>query len=155
MFKPIVVSALFMGMFAVMPASEAEGASIELMPGVTLNIGERDRLGNYWDGYDWRSERWWQEHRGYRRGERNQYGHYWDGWRWRDAREWRESQRDRRGYDKRRFDPPRYVDDRGPPRDDWDRPEPRPGPGPGPRPGPGHEREKDYHRHGWDLFRDE
>ena len=64
MFKPLVISALLVGMFAVMPAPEAKGASIDLMPGVTLNIGERDRRGNYWDGYDWRSERWWQEHRG-------------------------------------------------------------------------------------------
>ncbi|MBN3068721.1 DUF2502 domain-containing protein [Pectobacterium brasiliense] len=140
MFKPLVISALFVGMFAVMPAPEAKGASIDLMPGVTLNIGERDRRGNYWDGYDWRSERRWQEHRGYHRGERNQHGYYWDGWRWRDARWWRESQRDRRDYDKRRFDPPRYVDDRGPRRGDWDR--------------RGHERGKGYYRNGRGSFRD-
>ncbi|MEI7355213.1 DUF2502 domain-containing protein [Pectobacterium versatile] len=134
MFKPLVISALFVGMFAVMPAPEAKGASIELMPGVTLNIGERDRRGNYWDGYDWRSERWWQEHRGYHRGERNRHGYYWDGWRW------RESQRDRRDYDNRRFDPPRYVDDRGPRRGEWDR--------------RGHERGNGYYRNGRGSFRD-
>ncbi|MEI7196089.1 DUF2502 domain-containing protein [Pectobacterium versatile] len=134
MFKPLVISALFVGMFAVMPAPEAKGASIELMPGVTLNIGERDRRGNYWDGYDWRSERWWQEHRGYHRGERNRHGYYWDGWRW------RESQRDRRDYDNRRFDPPRYVDERGPRRGEWDR--------------RGHERGNGYYRNGRGSFRD-
>ncbi|PWC21637.1 DUF2502 domain-containing protein [Brenneria roseae subsp. roseae] len=112
MFKPLLVSTLFVGMFAMTPAAEAASVSIDLMPGVTLNIGDRDRRGYYWDGYDWRSERWWHEHRGYHRGERNRHGYYWDGWRWRDVGWWRAHQS--RGFDHRRFD------DRSPRRDNRD-----------------------------------
>ncbi|MEH2922512.1 DUF2502 domain-containing protein [Samsonia erythrinae] len=140
MFKPLVISTLFMGMFAIMPAAEADSIRIDLLPGVTLNIGDRDKRGRYWDGYDWRSERWWHQHRGYHRGERNRHGHYWDGWRWRDARWWHENLRDRRGDDKRRFEPSRYDDDRGPRRADGDR--------------RGHERRKDDYRNGRGAFRD-
>ncbi|MFC3396565.1 DUF2502 domain-containing protein [Brenneria rubrifaciens] len=122
MFKPILASTLLVGMFAMTPAAEAASVSIDIMPGVTLNIGDRDRRGNYWDGYDWRSERWWREHRGYYRGERNRHGYYWDGWRWRDVSWWREQQRGPRDFDNRRFDDHRFsgpnrIDDRGPRRE--------------------------------------
>ncbi|MCV9878497.1 DUF2502 domain-containing protein [Brenneria izbisi] len=117
MFKPLFVSTLLVGMFAMTPMAEADSVSIELLPGVTLNIGDRDRRGNYWDGYDWRSERWWREYRGYRQGERNRYGHYWDGWRWREASWWRAQQRGPKGFDHRRADRPYRIDDRGPGRD--------------------------------------
>ncbi|QTF07245.1 DUF2502 domain-containing protein [Brenneria izadpanahii] len=100
MFKPLLVSTLLVGMFAMTPAAEASSVSIDLMPGVTLNIGDRDRRGYYWDGYDWRSERWWREHRGYHHGERNRHGYYWDGWRWRDVGWWREHNRGPRHFDR-------------------------------------------------------
>ncbi|MBJ7223682.1 MULTISPECIES: DUF2502 domain-containing protein [unclassified Brenneria] len=126
MFKPLLVSTLLVGMFAMTPAAQADSISIDILPGVTLNIGDRDRRGYYWDGYDWRSERWWREHRGAYRGERNRHGHYWDGWRWRDVGWWREHQRGPRHFDDRRAYREHYRDDRGPrwhkkrDRDDWD-----------------------------------
>ncbi|MEC5320786.1 DUF2502 domain-containing protein [Brenneria populi subsp. brevivirga] len=121
MFRPLLVSSLLVGMLAMAPAAEADSISIDLMPGVTLNIGDRDRRGYYWDGYDWRSERWWREYRGHHRGARNRHGYYWDGWRWRDVGWWREYNRGPRHFDRG----PRDFDDRHA-RGDFRR-----GPGPG------------------------
>ncbi|WP_406706230.1 DUF2502 domain-containing protein [Sodalis sp.] len=45
-------------------------------------LGDRDRRGYYWDGYDWRPPQWWHDHRGRYWGERNRHGYYWNGWRW-------------------------------------------------------------------------
>lgn len=127
MFKPLLVSSLLVGMFAMTPTAEASSISIDLMPGVTLNIGDRDRRGYYWDGYDWRSERWWREYRGHHRGERNRHGYYWDGWRWRDVGWWREYNRGPRHFDRGPRDADRHHDRRDFRRD--------PGPGRGPGPG--------------------
>ncbi|HBW41534.1 MAG TPA: zinc ABC transporter substrate-binding protein, partial [Leclercia adecarboxylata] len=41
--------------------AEASSASISLAPGVTLNLGDRDNRGNYWDGGRWREPRWWND----------------------------------------------------------------------------------------------
>ncbi|UXD25945.1 Putative exported protein precursor [Yersinia enterocolitica] len=67
----------------------ANAESIELLPGVSLQIGEQDRSGNYWDGYDWRDQQWWQNHQGRDLGERNRHGHYWDGHRWQHKDWWK------------------------------------------------------------------
>ncbi|AHF77121.1 hypothetical protein Sant_2073 [Sodalis praecaptivus] len=59
------------------------GVAVEIVtPGVVLHLGDRDRRGYYWDGYDWRPPQWWHEHRGRYWGERNRHGYYWNGWRW-------------------------------------------------------------------------
>ncbi|MEE3661244.1 DUF2502 domain-containing protein [Brenneria sp. g21c3] len=139
MFKPLLMSSLLVGMFAMTPTAEASSISIDLMPGVTLNIGDRDRRGYYWDGYDWRSERWWREYRGHHRGARNQHGYYWDGWRWRDVGWWREYNRGPRHFDNHHHRGPRHMDDRGPRRGDRHGRGPERGPGPDRHgPGPGH-----------------
>jgi hypothetical protein len=92
MFKPILFSAI---LFALLPASlpvQASNISIG-MPGLSISIGDRDRYGNYWDGYDWRNERWWHDHQGRYRGERNRHGYYWDGHYWRNSGWWNQYQR--------------------------------------------------------------
>ncbi|MBS1159380.1 MAG: hypothetical protein H6R15_1799 [Proteobacteria bacterium] len=33
-------------------------------PGVTITFGSRDDRGYYWDGYDWRDQAYWKQHRG-------------------------------------------------------------------------------------------
>ena len=65
MFKPLLLAALLVvsTLPAIQPA-QAEGLSIDLMPGVSLRIGEQDNRGRYWDGYDWRDRDWWQGHQG-------------------------------------------------------------------------------------------
>lgn len=34
------------------------------VPGVSLHLGDQDRRGYYWDGYDWRPPQWWHAHQG-------------------------------------------------------------------------------------------
>ena len=89
MFKPLLLAALLVvsTLPAIQPA-QAEGLSIDLMPGVSLRIGEQDNRGRYWDGYDWRPPQWWHAHQGRGVGERNSRGLYWDGGRWRDHEWW-------------------------------------------------------------------
>ena len=63
MFKPLLLAAILAA--TVLPAvqqAHAEGLSIDLMPGVSLRIGDQDNRGRYWDGYDWRDRDWWQGH---------------------------------------------------------------------------------------------
>lgn len=43
-------------------------------PGVTVTFGSRNDRGYYWDGYDWREPRYWQEHQG-PRGPKYYTGH--------------------------------------------------------------------------------
>ncbi|WP_213977406.1 DUF2502 domain-containing protein, partial [Serratia marcescens] len=84
MFKPLLLAAILAT--TVLPAAQqahAEGISIDLMPGVSLRIGDRDNRGRYWDGYDWRDRDWWQGHQGRYLGDRSRRGYYWDGYRWR------------------------------------------------------------------------
>ncbi|GAA5786812.1 hypothetical protein GCM10007860_25240 [Chitiniphilus shinanonensis] len=57
-------------------------------PGISIHIGDRDHRGYYWDGYDWREPRWWDDHQGRHVGERHPKGYYWDGHRWRDQKWW-------------------------------------------------------------------
>lgn len=105
-FRPISLRPLLLvtilALFPLVPMANAE--SIELLPSVSLQIGEQDRRGNYWDGYDWRDQRWWQDHQGRDLGERNRHGHYWDGHRWQNRDSWRKNYYYREGryqkYDK-------------------------------------------------------
>ena len=43
-------------------------------PGVTVTFGNRDNRGYYWDGYDWRTPKYWKRHHG-PRGEKYYTGH--------------------------------------------------------------------------------
>ena len=75
--------------------AEASSATINLAPGVTLHLGDRDRRGYYWDGGRWREPRWWHD--------RYQYNdHRW--WRheeWKRHRAW-EHERERRWHERER-----------------------------------------------------
>ncbi|WP_145598831.1 DUF2502 domain-containing protein [Yersinia alsatica] len=86
--KPLLLITI-LAWFPLIPMANAE--SIELLPSVSLHIGEQDRSGNYWDGYDWRDRQWWQNHQGRDLGERNRHGHYWDGHRWQERDWWRKN----------------------------------------------------------------
>lgn len=92
MFKPLLLAALLVASTVpAMQQAQAEGLSIDLMPGVSLRIGEEDNRGRYWDGYDWRDRDWWQSHQGRYLGDRNRRGYNWDGYRWRDNDYWRKN----------------------------------------------------------------
>lgn len=66
-----------------LPVAAQADVSIDInVPGVSLHLGDRDKRGNYWDGYDWRPPQWWHAHQGHGIGERNDRGLYWDGGRW-------------------------------------------------------------------------
>ncbi|CNK14225.1 DUF2502 domain-containing protein [Yersinia aldovae] len=105
-FKPIALKPLLLvtilAWLPLIPMANAE--SIELLPSVSLQIGEQDRGGNYWDGYDWRDRQWWQNHQGRDLGDRNRHGHYWDGHRWQGKNWWKKNYYYREGrywkYDK-------------------------------------------------------
>ncbi len=76
MFKPLFLAAILAA--TVLPAvqqAHAEGLSIDLMPGVSLRIGDQDNRGRYWDGYDWRDRDWWQGHQGRYLGDRSPRGY--------------------------------------------------------------------------------
>lgn len=42
--------------------------------GVTVTFGSRNESGHYWDGQEWRNEKYWREHNG-PRGEKHYTGH--------------------------------------------------------------------------------
>ena len=42
--------------------------------GVTVTFGSRNESGHYWDGQEWRNEKYWREHHG-PRGEKHYTGH--------------------------------------------------------------------------------
>ena len=94
MLKPLLLVTI-LAWLPLTPMANAE--SIELLPSISLQIGEQDRRGNYWDGYDWRDQ-------GRNLGERNRNGHYWDGRRWQDRGWWKKNYYYREGrywkYDK-------------------------------------------------------
>jgi len=102
MLKPLLfASVLFALLPAAAPAVQASSFSLNT-PGLSINVGDRDRRGYYWDGYDWRDSRWWNNHRGRYYGERSPRGYYWDGGRWRDRGWWDNYQ------GRHRPPPPRY-----------------------------------------------
>lgn len=86
MFKHLTLASI---LFVLLPTAlpvQASNVSINV-PGISINIGDRDRRGYHWDGYDWRDSRWWNS-RGQRYGERNHRGYYWDGGRWQNKSWW-------------------------------------------------------------------
>lgn len=88
MLKPLLYGTLLFALLpAAAPAVQASSFSLST-PGLSINIGDRDRRGYYWDGYDWRDAGWWNNHHGRYYGERSQRGYYWDGGRWRDRGWW-------------------------------------------------------------------
>ncbi|TPG63314.1 DUF2502 domain-containing protein [Ewingella americana] len=101
MLKPFIIGTLLFALLpAAAPAVQASSFSLNT-PGLSINIGDRDRRGYYWDGYDWRDAGWWNNHRGRNYGERSHRGYYWDGGRWRDRGWWDGRSRHR--------PPPRYY----------------------------------------------
>jgi Protein of unknown function (DUF2502). len=77
-----------------LPLAAQADVSVDInVPGVSLHLGDQDRRGYYWDGYDWRPPQWWHAHQGRGLGERNARGMYWDGGRWQPSPP--------RGYDHR------------------------------------------------------
>lgn len=66
-----------------LPVAAQANVSIDVnVPGVSVHLGDQDRRGYYWDGYDWRPPQWWHAHQGHGVGERNERDMYWDGGRW-------------------------------------------------------------------------
>ncbi|MCW6569344.1 DUF2502 domain-containing protein [Yersinia ruckeri] len=49
-------------------APSAKAVSINLLPGISLQIGEQDKSGNYWDGHRWRDKVWWKKNYYYHDG---------------------------------------------------------------------------------------
>ncbi|TQI81538.1 uncharacterized protein DUF2502 [Serratia fonticola] len=92
MFKSLFVAAILAALIVpITQPAHANGLDIDLMPGVSLRIGDKDDRGNYWDGYDWRDRDWWYRHQGRDLGERSRRGYYWDGYRWRDRDYWQKN----------------------------------------------------------------
>ena len=56
--KPLILA---LSMLAVVPMA-AQAAELTLLPSVKLQIGDRDRGGNYWDGGHWRDHSYWKKH---------------------------------------------------------------------------------------------
>ena len=63
--KPLLLVTI-LAWLPLIPMANAE--SIELLPNVSLNIGEQDRSGNYWDGHRWQDRDWWKKNYYYREG---------------------------------------------------------------------------------------
>lgn len=74
---------LLFGVLSFMPLIAQPDVSLDInMPGINLHLGDQDKRGYYWDGYDWQPPQWWKDHRGAHIGERNERGYSWDGGRW-------------------------------------------------------------------------
>ncbi|MCZ4060549.1 DUF2502 domain-containing protein [Pantoea sp. LMR881] len=88
--------------------AQASSASIDLLPGVTLHLGDRDRRGYYWDGGRWREPRWWNDRYSY--NERRWWRH--EEWRrhkeWERERRWHAKERERRWKHEHRHDRDRH-----------------------------------------------
>ena len=93
------IAAVIFAFCSLMPlgVAQATSADIDLLPGVSLHLGDRDQRGNYWDGYDWRDQNWWRNHQGRWVGDRSPRGYYWDGGRWRDHNWWQKNYYSRGG----------------------------------------------------------
>lgn len=103
LFRSLVLGAVLL---AVLPSGASAG-EITLLPSIKLQIGDRDRLGYYWDGDRWRDRDYW--HKNWKR-----HGGHW----YRDNgrhRGWEQRRAWKRGYIEGRHD--RYG--RGGPRGGW------------------------------------
>jgi len=66
-----------------MPLLANAGVSIDIhSPGISIQLGDRDQRGYYWDGYDWRAPAWWHDWQGRHVGARGPRGDYWNGNGW-------------------------------------------------------------------------
>ncbi|EMH4162588.1 DUF2502 domain-containing protein [Pluralibacter gergoviae] len=94
MIRGLILSAILLAATPFM----ANANEITLLPSVKLNIGDRDRIGHYWDGGRWRDRDYWRKHYEWRnerwhRYERERNRHhaydrgYREGWRDRDHRD--------------------------------------------------------------------
>lgn len=72
MLKPVMLA---LSMMLVAPLA-VQAAEITLVPAVKLQIGDRDRAGNYWDGGHWRDHGWWQRHYEWRENRWQPHGHF-------------------------------------------------------------------------------
>ena len=70
-------TALFLSILLGMPLL----ASANPGPVGHFQTGERDKHGNYWDGYQWRQPAWWKNHHGRNVGMKGPHG-YWNGNGW-------------------------------------------------------------------------
>lgn len=84
--------------------AQATSASIDLAPGVTLHLGDRDRRGYFWDGGRWREPRWWNDRYSY--NDRRWWRH--EEWRRHQEKErerhWQAKERERRWKHEHRRD---------------------------------------------------
>ncbi|WP_313383867.1 DUF2502 domain-containing protein [Pantoea sp.] len=79
-------TALLLSLLLGMPLlASANAPHPDTAPGVSAHIGDRDHRGNYWDGYSWRTAKWWQAHHGRSVGLKGPHG-YWNGNGWQAQR---------------------------------------------------------------------
>lgn len=79
-------TALFLSILLGMPLLASASASHHVnAPGVNAHIGDRDQRGYYWDGFDWRTAKWWNAHHGRNVGLKGPHG-YWNGNGWQTHR---------------------------------------------------------------------
>jgi len=79
-------TALFLSLLLGMPLlANASAPHHDPSPRVSAHIGDRDHRGDYWDGFDWRSAKWWQAHHGRSVGLKGPHG-YWNGNGWQAQR---------------------------------------------------------------------
>ena len=75
-------TALLLGILLGMPLLASANVSVNInTPGVSIHIGDQDKRGYYWDGYDWRAPTWWKQHHNQRIGTKGPHG-YWNGNGW-------------------------------------------------------------------------
>lgn len=71
MLKPALFA---LSMMLLVPVSmTAQATEITLIPGIKLQIGERDNRGHYWDGNRWRDQNWWRSHYKWRENRWHRY----------------------------------------------------------------------------------
>ena len=75
-------TALLLSILLGLPLLANANVSVNInTPGVSIHIGDQDKRGYFWDGYDWRSPSWWQQHHNRRVGTKGPHG-YWNGNGW-------------------------------------------------------------------------
>ena len=75
-------TALLLSILLGMPLLASANVSINInTPGASIHIGDQDKRGYFWDGYDWRQPAWWKQHHNQRVGMKGPHG-YWNGNGW-------------------------------------------------------------------------